>query len=99
MKFTVLGIILSVIVASVVIDGAGGRAEPRHLYAGGKTGTAQTGRYNGNGTEILNAWFCGFYPFDNPQYTICVMLNNGGESSYSAAPVFKKICDSLYYTL
>lgn len=83
---------------NVVEEGAMGRANPNFLSAGGKTGTAQTGRYDDNG-EILNAWFCGFYPFDNPQYTICIMMHNGGESTRTAAPVFKKVCDSLYYLI
>jgi len=82
---------------SVVQDGAMGRAAPQQLSAGGKTGTAQTGRYNEKGKEILTAWFCGFYPYENPEYTICITMYNGGESTYTAAPVFKKICDSLYY--
>ena len=83
----------------VVNDGAMGRAKPEYLSACGKTGTAQTGRYSENGEEIFTAWFCGFYPYDNPKYTICVTMYNGGESTRTAAPVFKKICDSLYYTL
>lgn len=84
---------------NVVEEGAMGRANPNYLSAGGKTGTAQTGRYNENDSEILTAWFCGFYPYDNPQYTICITMYNGGESTYTAAPVFKKICDSLYYLI
>ena len=84
---------------NVVEEGAMQRAKPNYFSAGGKTGTAQTGRYNENGSEILTAWFCGFYPYDNPQYTICIMMYNGGESTRTAAPVFKKICDSLYYLI
>jgi stage V sporulation protein D (sporulation-specific penicillin-binding protein) len=84
---------------TVVKDGAMGRAAPNELSAGGKTGTAQTGKFDENGKEILTAWFCGFYPFDNPEYTICITMYNGGESTYTAAPVFKKICDCLYYLL
>lgn len=84
---------------NVVEEGAMQRAKPNYLSAGGKTGTAQTGRYNENGSEILTAWFCGFYPYDNPQYTICITMYNGGESTRTAAPVFKKICDSLYYLI
>ncbi|MBR2027813.1 MAG: penicillin-binding protein 2 [Oscillospiraceae bacterium] len=84
---------------SVVEEGAMKRAKPDYLSAGGKTGTAQTGRYNENGSEIFTAWFCGFYPYDNPQYTICITMYNGGESTRTAAPVFKKICDSLYYLI
>ena len=84
---------------NVVEEGAMERAKPNYLSAGGKTGTAQTGRYNENGSEILTAWFCGFYPYDNPRYTICITMYNGGESTRTAAPVFKKICDSLYYLI
>lgn len=83
----------------VVEEGAMGRAAPQCFSAGGKTGTAQTGRFTDNGSEILTAWFCGFYPYDNPKYTICITMYNGGESTYTAAPVFKKLCDSLYYLL
>lgn len=84
---------------SVVEDGAMGRANPSELSAGGKTGTAQTGKYNENGDEVLTAWFCGFYPYENPEYTICITMYNGGESTRTAAPVFKKICDSLFYLI
>ena len=84
---------------NVVEEGAMKRAKPTYLSAGGKTGTAQTGRYNENGSEILTAWFCGFYPYENPQYTICITMYNGGESTRTAAPIFKKICDSLYYLI
>ncbi len=81
----------------VVEDGNGSRAMPTKLAAGGKTGTAQTGKIKDNGEEIFAAWFGGFYPAQNPKYTICVMLYDGGESSYSAAPIFKDICDRIYY--
>ena len=82
---------------SVVHDGASDRRQPLFLSAGGKTGTAQTGKVKENGEEIFTAWFCGFYPAENPEYTICVTMYDGGESYYSAAPVFKKICDSIYF--
>ena len=82
---------------SVVHDGSSDRRRPLYLSAGGKTGTAQTGKTKDNGEEIFTAWFCGFYPAENPQYTICVTMYDGGESTYSAAPVFKKVCDSIYF--
>lgn len=82
---------------NVTENGAGGRAIPSHLGGGGKTGTAQTGRKNENGDEILNAWYCGFYPAQNPKYTICITICDGGESSVTAAPLFKRICDEIYY--
>ncbi len=81
----------------VVQEGAGERAKPTFLSAGGKTGTAQTGKTNENGEEIFTAWYCGFYPADNPEYVICITSYDGGESTYTTAPLFKKVCDSIYY--
>ncbi len=50
----------------------------------GKTGTAQApgGR--------CHAWFCGFFPYDNPRYVICSFLENGG-SGYQASLMSKEI--------
>lgn len=84
---------------SVVEKGAKGRAKPTYLTAGGKTGTAQTGKMNKDESEIFTAWFCGFYPFDDPKYTISITIYNGGESTKTATPIFKNICDGLYYLL
>jgi cell division protein FtsI/penicillin-binding protein 2 len=82
---------------AVVHEGTSDRRRPIFLTAAGKTGTAQTGKTKEDGQEIFTAWFCGFYPADEPQYTICITMYDGGESYYSAAPVFKKICDSIYF--
>lgn len=83
----------------VATEGAKGRSKPTYLTAGGKTGTAQTGKINEDGSEIFTAWFSGFYPSDAPQYTICISMYNGGESTRTAAPIFQKLCDSLYYLI
>ena len=80
---------------SVVENGSGTRAKPDTLSAGGKTASAQTGRFDGE-TEMVDAWFSGFYPAENPKYAI-VIVNEGADSgSKFAAPVFKNICDRLY---
>ncbi len=84
---------------TVVDEGAQARAKPEYLTAAGKTGTAQTGIVKEDGEELFNAWFSGFYPADNPQYTITVHLYDGGESSYSATKIFKQICDQLYFLM
>ncbi len=49
----------------VVEEGLGRKAAPRAGGAGGKTGTAQTGRYQEDGEEIMDAWFVGFYPAED----------------------------------
>lgn len=46
------------------------------LKMAGKTGTAQT-----NGPA--HGWFMGFFPYDNPQYTICTFLENGSSSFHA----------------
>ncbi|MFA5007805.1 MAG: penicillin-binding protein 2 [Candidatus Omnitrophota bacterium] len=60
-------------------EGTSRMLKPLNLSIAGKTGTAQTnGRPHG--------WFVGFFPADEPRYTICVFLENGG-SSYEALKV------------
>ena len=81
----------------VAEKGAGERAKPSFLSAGGKTGTAQTGKIKQDGEEVFTAWYGGFYPADNPRYVIAIAVYDGGESTYTTAPLFKKICDSIYY--
>ncbi len=84
---------------TVAMEGNSSRAAPSYLTAAGKTGTAQTGIIKEDGSEVLNAWFSGFYPASDAQYTITVHLYDGGESSQTATVVFKKICDQIYYLL
>ena len=54
----------------------------------GKTGTAQAppGR--------SHAWFCGFFPFDEPKYAICVFLERGGSGAMAVA-VAKEIIAAM----
>ncbi len=81
---------------STVENGSGQKAKPQHGSAGGKTASAQTGQYDENGKEKVQAWFAGFYPAKTPKYAI-VVLNEDMESGGDyAAPVFKDICDGLY---
>ncbi len=79
---------------NVVDKGSGTNAQPIKNGAGGKTGSAQTGVYEGD-KEIVHAWFSGFFPAENPKYVI-VVLNEGMDSGgdYSA-PVFKEIADRV----
>lgn len=80
---------------NVVEAGSGKNAQPEHGGAGGKTASAQTGQYK-DGEEIVHAWFSGFYPAEQPQYTIVVLVEGGDSGSDVACPVFKEIADGLY---
>lgn len=87
---------LQKMMVSVVESGSGTRAAPDKNSAGGKTASAQTGRFDAEGNEIVDAWFSGFYPAENPKYAI-VIVNEGADSgSKYSAPIFKVICDRLY---
>lgn len=69
-------------------------ALPISVSAGGKTATAQTGKYS-NGTERLNTWFTGYFPADKPKYIVTVLCENGTFGNLSASPVFQKIADQI----
>ena len=81
---------------SVVEEGIGQDARPEALSAGGKTGTAQTGQFDENGDELLNYWFCGFYPAEEPRYTITVLQDGVLEPENSSAKIFAQIANALH---
>ena len=55
------------------------------VSVGGKTGSAES--FDDNGNEIVNAWFAGFAPFDDPEIAVVVMVENGGHGNYTAEAV------------
>jgi cell division protein FtsI (penicillin-binding protein 3) len=82
-----------------------GRALKSDLYQfGAKTGTAVTAMDNrgyNKGAKIYQSAFMGFFPFDNPEYSIAVVIQNGNESKLAyggvvSGPVFKEVADRLY---
>ena len=56
------------------------------ISVGGKTGSAEAGK-DANGNDIVNAWFVGFAPFENPEIAIVVMVENGLHGNYTAEVV------------
>jgi cell division protein FtsI (penicillin-binding protein 3) len=75
------------------------------LYkVGGKTGTALVADGNrGYADNIFQSSFVGYFPADNPQYTIAVIIINHPHAANHfgasvAGPVFKEISDRLYST-
>ena len=78
----------------VVEEGSGRSAKPERGGAGGKTASAQTGQFL-DGEEIVHAWFAGFYPAEEPAYTIVVFVEGGDSGSETACPVFREIADGL----
>ena len=87
--------ILRSMLQSVVEEGIGGDAAPKTGTAGGKTGTAQTGQYDEAGKELLNYWFSGFYPAEEPRYVITVLQDATLEQETSSAAIFARVADAL----
>ncbi len=58
----------------------------------GKTGTAQAP----GETSEPHAWFAGYFPADDPQVALVVMVENGGEGSTIAAPLFRQVVEAYY---
>ena len=72
------------------------RGTATHRFVGfpykvaGKTGTAQ------NPGELPHAWFIGYLPADAPEIAIAVVLENVGEGSAYAAPLFRQVAAAYY---
>lgn len=56
------------------------------IAVGGKTGSTEAGK-DADGNDIINAWFVGFAPFDNPEIAVVGMVENGGHGYYVAEVV------------
>lgn len=77
----------------VVKSGTGKSIDLKDLGgAGGKTGSSQA-TYNGN--ETVHGWFSGFYPENNPEYVITVLIENTPRGSVDALPIFEEIAKKL----
>ena len=48
-----------------------------------------------NGEELLNYWFSGFYPADDPRYTITVLQDGILKPETSSAAIFAKVTEIL----
>jgi hypothetical protein len=71
---------------TVVEQGSGVAAAVSGLEVGGKTGTAQVGS-----DRPPHAWFTGFAQDEERGVVIVVLVENGGEGSETAAPIFARI--------
>ena len=64
------------------------------IVCAGKTGTAQV-----PGNNEPHAWFAGYAPADNPEIVCVAMVENGGEGSQTAAPMFRKVIEKYFHVL
>jgi penicillin-binding protein 2 len=71
-----------------LLNGTGGRARLSGVQVAGKTGTAQAMT---EGKKDTIAWFVCFAPYDQPKYTIAVMVQGGEHGGSVAAPIATRI--------
>ena len=78
-----------------VSENKNSKAKSRLVGIGAKTSTAQTGHYNEDGEEMCHAWITGFFPENDPEYAVTVLIENGGYGNDAAAPVFREIAEKI----
>jgi cell division protein FtsI (penicillin-binding protein 3) len=84
--------------------GTGHGLETNVYEIAGKTGTAVSAMDNrgyNKSSKIYQSAFMGYFPADNPVYSIGVVIQNSSESKHVygasvAGPVFKEVADRLY---
>ncbi len=96
---------LQIALEGVCINGTAKKLFANSLYkVAGKTGTALVSNGAKFYTEgIFQSSFVGYFPADNPQYTIAVIIINHPHAANHfgasvAGPVWKEIADRLYST-
>lgn len=88
---------------AVVHHGTGSVLKNPIYKVAGKTGTAQVAQNRGgyNKTNYKGS-FVGYFPAENPKYSIIVVINNPTVGGYFggtiSAPVFREIADRIYAT-
>ncbi|MCK5857465.1 MAG: transpeptidase family protein [Bacteroidales bacterium] len=84
----------------VVQEGTATALRSSPYTVAGKTGTAQTNYSQRQHRRKYRASFAGYFPADNPKYSIIVVIDNPKGYVYYASqltvPVFKDIADKIY---
>jgi peptidoglycan glycosyltransferase len=87
------------------VQGPGGTAAPAAIpgiQVAGKTGTAQSGLKNPDGSEVPPyAWFVGFAPASSPKVAVCVMIQHVDKPTTEIAggllggPIAKSVMEAV----
>lgn len=103
-----LGKLKGCLLAVVQSEHGTGHALQSNVYEfAGKTGTAVSALDNrgyNKSAKIYQSAFMGYFPFNDPQYSIGIVIQNSNESKhvYGASvsgPVFREVADQLYASI
>lgn len=61
----------------------------------GKSGTAETGKYQ-NDQQLHNKWFAGYFPFDQPKYALVAVNLDVTENEGGVNPMFAEMVKAVY---
>lgn len=79
-------------------SGTGASARVAGMDVCGKTGTAQLANFKKDerkaADKLLNAWFAGFAPRDNPRVALIVLCEQSGHGGHRAAPIAKALLEA-----
>ncbi|MBU3958660.1 MAG: penicillin-binding protein 2 [Candidatus Omnitrophica bacterium] len=70
-------------------NGTGNVLSNLSVSVAGKTGTAQVAP-----GQKSHGWFAGFFPFENPKFVICVLLEHGG-SGFASCVLAREIIEAM----
>ncbi len=84
----------------VMTEGTGKKLSSPLYSSAGKTGTAQMNDgARGYGARRYQSSFAGYFPAENPKYSMIVVIRNPRKGYYGGAiagPVFKELADMVY---
>jgi penicillin-binding protein 2 len=80
----------------VVENGTARAGKLPWLTWGGKTGSAEHGKFN---EKKSHSWFVGVAPSVNPKIAVCVWVDSGGHGSTAAMPIAQAIITSYLKSL
>ena len=91
---------MKVMLEGTVERGTGKRIRSSNYSIAGKTGTALIAQGSSGYAKVYQASFAGYFPADDPKYSIIVVVHAPSNGLYYggsvAAPVFREISDKIF---
>jgi len=87
--------LIAAMMREAVVGGTASSAMQSSVTIAGKTGSAQTGWLNSDGTYKVHGWFCGFFPYENPRYAMTVFCEDGKSGALSCVDPFVEIAENI----
>jgi penicillin-binding protein 4B len=77
-------------------NGTGQRFKDLPYEVAGKSGTAETGKFNTNNQQLHNKWFAGYFPYENPKYALVAVNLDVLENEGSVQALFADMVEMIY---